>query len=53
MPGQTVALSVYTPAQERVFYDLYKSHPAAYLKYYCAIMKYSNAGSLLPAPRSR
>lgn len=33
--------------------DLYKSYPKAHLKYYCAIMKYSNAASLLPARWSR
>lgn len=36
-----------------VFPDLYKSYPVAYLKYYHAIMKYSNAACLLPAQWGR
>lgn len=40
----------YTQAQNcvNIFCDLYKSYPVAYLKYYHAIMKYSNAACLLP-----
>lgn len=49
------AFGNYTEAQKcvNVSCDPYKSYPVACLKYYCAIMKYSNAASLLPAQWNR